>query len=165
MKRVNKMKKEIAYQIASFAGVGYAPKASGTFGSLAALPLVFILAYWGGFWAVLFAAILVTWTGTVATQEVLKYTKHDPSLVVIDEVAGMLTTFLLVAPYLERQFNLRVCFIYAGGFVLFRFFDILKPGPVGWADKKIENAWGVMLDDIFAGIFAAIIMFVFAFVL
>ena len=154
------MKKKLAYLIASVFGVGFCPTASGTAGSLVALPLTFVLAYYFGTNAILMAVVITFFIGVIASKEVLKYTKHDPSLIVIDEVAGQLTSFVLVAPMLYHNNSLNALIIYLLGFAMFRFFDIKKPLIVGWADKKVRNAWGVMLDDIFAGIFAAIILFV-----
>jgi phosphatidylglycerophosphatase A len=84
------------------------------------------------------------------------YTKHDPSFVVIDEFIGQAVTFLLIADKL-KQFNGII--IYIIGFILFRIFDIIKPFPVSYADKKINNAFGVILDDVFAGLYAAIILY------
>ncbi|MBP5534114.1 MAG: phosphatidylglycerophosphatase A [Alphaproteobacteria bacterium] len=152
------MKKKLAYLVSSVFGVGFCPKASGTFGSLVTLPLAFVLAYYWGLCGVLIAVVIVFFLGTIASKEVLKYTKHDPSLIVIDEVAGQLTSFILVAPVLYQNCSCQAVVLYISGFALFRLFDITKPSIVGWADKKIENAWGVMLDDIFAGIFAAVIL-------
>ncbi|MBO5997842.1 MAG: phosphatidylglycerophosphatase A [Alphaproteobacteria bacterium] len=153
------MKKKLAYLIASAFGVGFCPKASGTAGSLVTLPLAFVLAYYWGACGILLGAVIAFFAGVIASKEVLKYTKHDPSLIVVDEVAGQLTSFILVAPLLQRNSSWVAMAIYIAGFGLFRLFDITKPSIVGWADKKIENAWGVMLDDIFAGLFAAIILF------
>ena len=152
------MKKKFAYLVASVLGVGFCPIASGTAGSLVTLPLAFILAYCWGICGILAAVIITFFAGVVASKEVLKYTKHDPSLIVIDEVAGQLTSFILVAPMLYNNSGWQAAIIYVLGFALFRLFDITKPLIVGWADKKIENAWGVMLDDIFAGMFAAVIL-------
>ena len=153
------MKKKLAYLIASAFGVGFCPKASGTAGSLVTLPLAFVLAYYWGVCGIVAGAVITFFAGVVASKEVLKYTKHDPSLIVIDEVSGQLTSFILVAPMLYHNADLKAIIIYLLGFGLFRLFDITKPLIVGWADKKIENAWGVMLDDSFAGVFAAIILF------
>ena len=94
----------------------------------------------------------------MSTKEVLKYTSHDPAFIVIDEVAGQLMTFTFVAQYLQG--DIKAWVIYLAGFVLFRFFDIFKPQPVRWADRKILNAWGVMLDDIIAGCYAALILLI-----
>ena len=143
------MYKKFSYFVATMFGVGYCPFASGTAGSLATLPFAFAAAYYGGTVGIAAAAVVVFFAGTLATKEVLKYTKHDPSIVVIDETAGQLFTFVAVAD----QLNLF-------GFGLFRVFDITKPQPARWADSKVLNAWGVMLDDIFAGVYAAVILYV-----
>lgn len=79
-------------------------------------------------------------------------------MVVIDEVAGQSLTFTLVGNYLQGNWNF--WYAYLIGFALFRLFDIVKMGPVKWADSKLKNAWGVMLDDMFAGCFAAVVLLV-----
>ena len=75
----------------------------------------------------------------------------------IDEVAGQSLTFILLADKLIG--NAQAWLVYLVGFAFFRLFDIWKPQPVRWADRKILNAWGVMLDDIFAGIYAAVCLY------
>ena len=95
------MYKKISYFIATMFGVGYCPFASGTAGSLATIPFAFAAVYYGGMVGVLTATVIVFFIGTAATHEVLKYTKHDPSIVVIDETAGQLLTFALVADRLS----------------------------------------------------------------
>ena len=82
------MYKKFSYFVATMFGVGYCPFASGTAGSLATLPFAFAAAYYGGTVGIAAAAVVVFFAGTLATKEVLKYTKHDPSIVVIDETAG-----------------------------------------------------------------------------
>ena len=144
--------------MATFFGVGYSKIAPGTFGSLATLPLAFILTNYVGAWGIIATVLLVFIIGTIATTEVLRYTPHDPGFVVIDEVAGQLLTFAGVAPHLNNGFNDWA--IYLAGFILFRIFDISKPQPARWADRKITNAWGVMLDDIIAGTYAALILYI-----
>lgn len=153
------MHKKIAFGIASLGGVGFAPKASGTFGSLITLPFAFVAAYYAGVVGILLLAVLAFVLGVKATREVLKHTKHDPGLVVIDEFAGQMLAFVLVAPYLYG--NINNWWIYGTGFILFRIFDIFKFGPVKWADEKIMNEYGVMIDDVFAGLLAAIVLYGF----
>lgn len=155
------MYKKLSYFLATMCGVGYCPFASGTAGSLATLPFAFVLAYFYGIWGIIFGTVVVFFVGTAATREVLKYTKHDPSIVVIDETAGQLLSFVLVAHELSGNSGVKAVILYALGFALFRFFDITKPQPAKWADSKVLNAWGVMLDDIFAGIYAAIVLAAF----
>lgn len=153
------MRKKIALYIATFFGAGLAPKAPGTFGSLATLPLAFLVSYFFGFDGLLYTILFVFAIGTVAVYYATKGEKEtDPGKIVIDETAGQLTAFLLVCPSLFHRFDLNSALIYLLGFGLFRFFDIVKMGPVKWADTKIKNALGVMLDDVFAGIFAALVL-------
>ena len=157
------MIKKISLFIATFFGAGLANKAPGTFGSLATLPLAFLTAYFFGFNGLLYAALVVFVVGTIAIYFATKGEKEtDPGKIVIDEVAGQLTSFLLVTSYLHHTFNIKAFVIYLLGFALFRFFDIIKMGPVKWADTKIKNAFGVMLDDVFAGIFASLVLMLIA---
>jgi phosphatidylglycerophosphatase A len=153
------MNKTVAFSLATFFGIGRSKYAPGTAGSLATLPLAFVLAYFYGLWGILAGVVLSFIIGVTATTEVLKYTPHDPGFVVIDEVAGQLLSFATVAELLYH--NLHAWWIYLCGFVLFRLFDIVKPQPVRWADRKILNAWGVMLDDIIAGVYAMLILYIF----
>ena len=151
------MRKKLSFVVASSFGVGYCPFASGTAGSLVTLPLAFAVAYFYGVWGILVAAVVAFFAGVAASREVLKYTKHDPSLIVIDEVVGQLLAFALVADKLVA--NTQAWAVYVIGFALFRLFDIWKPQPARWADQKVLNAWGVMLDDVFAGIYAALCLY------
>lgn len=148
------MKNKIARFLASYFGLGYSRKAPGTIGSLGTLPVAFIVAYFFGTAGVLLAALIAFIIGVWATHEVISNQEEkDPSMVVIDEFAGQMLTFTFVASLLYH--NLNAWLAYVIGFALFRLFDIVKLGPVKWADTKLKNAWGVMLDDIFAGIFAS----------
>lgn len=150
------MQKQLSFFLATFFYVGRIKFAPGTFGSLATLPLAFILAYFFGFSGIIAGVLITFFIGTWAVKEVLKTSPHDPSFVVIDEVSGQLLTFASLADFLRA--NPQSLAIYILGFALFRLFDITKPQPVGWADRNILNAWGVMLDDIIAGIYAMIIL-------
>lgn len=153
------MKQKTALIIATFFGAGLSPKAPGTAGSLATLPLAFATAYFFGRHGIILAAVIAFFLGVWATHQLIKDSNEkDPSKVVIDETAGQLMSFSLVAPQLYHNLSLSALIIYLLGFAFFRLFDIVKMGPVKWADTKLKNAWGVMLDDVFAGIFAAIVL-------
>ncbi len=154
---MKKAYKILCYTLCSWFGVGFCPFASGTAGSAATLPLAFVMAYFFGFGGILAATVISFFVGVVASKEVLKYTKHDPSLIVIDETAGQLLSFALVADALVG--NLHAWWTYLLGFALFRLFDITKPQPAKYFDSKVLNAWGVMLDDIAAGVYAAILLY------
>ena len=150
---------KISYFLASFLGVGYAPFAPGTIGSLATLPLAFVLAFMYGFSGILIGVVISFFLGVAVIREVLKSSRHDPSFIVIDEVAGQLLSFVPVADFLQGNTASSAWLTYLLGFGLFRLFDITKPQPAKWADTKLSNAWGVMLDDIFAGVYAAVILY------
>ncbi|MDR0676279.1 MAG: phosphatidylglycerophosphatase A [Elusimicrobiota bacterium] len=149
---------KFCYIIASFCGIGYIPFASGSFASFITLPIAFVITYFWGFFGIFFSSIIIFFIGNFASKEVLKYTNHDPSFIVIDEVLGQLITFIFCSKYLKANLKLDIFFIYMIGFLLFRIFDIFKHGLVNWADKKIENSWGVMLDDVFAGLQAGLVL-------
>ena len=144
--------------IATFFYVGLMPKAPGTWGSLAALPFAVIIFALGSFPALLLATILVFFIGWWATAQ---YTtgaeNHDPGEVVIDEVVGQWVTLFPLAAMLWLWDVPLVILPWPGliaSLMFFRFFDILKPWPISWADRK-ETPFGVMLDDVIAGIMAA----------
>lgn len=144
------VKIKTAFILGTWFGSGKTPFASGTFGSLAALPFAWIIMFFGGWPALLCATVAVYFIGVRAAKIIMDETHtEDPGMIVIDEVAGMWTT-LLVTP-LDP-------FSYMFAFAFFRIFDITKPWPVGWADTKLKNATGVMLDDVFAGIYGIICM-------
>ena len=144
--------------IAPFFYVGYLRPAPGTWGSLAALPFAWIIITLSGAYGLIFASILVYALGLWATKMETEGTQnHDPSEIVIDEVVGQWIALLPVA-YGATLMNITTLQLWPGwiaGFALFRLFDITKPWLVGWADKR-DDATGVMLDDVIAGVFAAI---------
>ena len=140
------VKIKTAFVLGTWFGSGKAPVASGTFGSLAALPFGFALMHYGNWGVLLAAAIIVYFAGVWSADIVMRETNtEDPGMIVIDEVVGQWLA-LLLTPLNPVG--------YAIAFVLFRFFDILKPWPACWADSKLHSATGVMLDDVFAGLYA-----------
>jgi len=102
---------------------------------------------------------LVYVLGTLASKEVLKYTSHDPSIIVIDEVAGQLIPLIYFSATELPAPSDWWLYIALPSFVLFRIFDIAKPFPASYFDKKVLNAHGVMLDDIAAGVYAVVCLF------
>ena len=119
------MKQRFSFLLATFFGVGYAKAAPGTIGSLVTLPLAFVLAYFHGLPGIVYGTLAAFVIGVLSVKEVLKQTPHDPSFVVIDEVAGQLMTFAAVASHLQG--NWHAWPLYLCGFILFRIFDIFKP--------------------------------------
>ncbi|MBV7315330.1 phosphatidylglycerophosphatase A [Shewanella sp. NIFS-20-20] len=126
-------------------GSGLAAKAPGTFGTLAALPVFLLLAPLG-----LPAYLAITLVVIVAGVFICHRAAHDMGVhdhgaIVWDEVAGLLIT--LIAVPMQWQWI-------ALGFVLFRLFDIIKPWPIRWLDAKVDGGFGIMIDDVVAGVFA-----------
>lgn len=150
--------------IATFFHVGFLKPAPGTWGSLAALPLVWALHVLGGPWLLVGAIVAVFLLGLWAVRGYTAMTGvEDPSEVVVDEVVGMWIAMLPVSIG-AAHVGVGILALYPGwiaAFLFFRLFDIVKLGPVRWADDR-DDALGVMLDDVFAGIFAAIVSLVLA---
>lgn len=141
--------RELLKRPACFLGLGFgsglAPKAPGTFGTLAAVPLYFLISDFA--LPVYLAIVLVAFVaGIWICQKSAQWLgRPDPSAVVWDEIVGYLIT-MIAAPTGWQWVVL--------GFVLFRFFDILKPWPINLADKAIHGGLGIMVDDVLAGLFA-----------
>ncbi len=138
--------------IATWFGAGLLPKAPGTWGSLAALPCAWLIAWAGGPAALAAAAAAAFAIGWWASERYAKG-RHDPGEVVIDEVAGQWLV-LIVAP-LHPLF-------YGIAFLLFRFADITKPWPANWAEQRLPGGLGIMADDIIAGIYAGAVLYLLA---
>lgn len=139
------MKHPLGWLAAGF-GAGFSPRAPGTVGSLAALlPWWFFLR---DLPLPMYLAVLVVGfgLGVWASHWAIRETKiQDPSLVVCDEYIGMWIALLMAPagwPWM------------VAAFLVFRFFDIWKPWPVSWADRKLHGGLGAMLDDAFAGLYA-----------
>lgn len=140
-----KMRRFVLF-LSSNAGLGYAPVASGTFGTLAGIPAYWLLAKLPpALWLLTVVALffLACWVSGEAGKI---YGVVDDGRIVIDELVGYLVTIALL-PFTWKAAIL--------GFVLFRFFDILKPQPARYCDRKIKNGYGVVLDDVVAGLYAA----------
>jgi len=138
---------------ATFLGAGYAPVASGTVATAAAIPLQLAVALlpppeWRA-WAQVVSILAAALGGAVAAGVAeRRLGHHDPSEVVIDEVAGYLLTMFLVPPG---------ALTVACGFLLFRIFDIVKPWPAGPAER-LGGGWGIMADDLVCGAYACAIL-------
>ena len=131
-------------------GSGLSPIAPGTVGSLAALPVWFALRALSWPWHV-FAIALAFALGTWSSARVVRALRvEDPGFVVCDEFVGQ---WIALLPTLWMPF---AWWQVAAGFVLFRFFDVLKPWPVSWADANLKGGFGIMFDDVLAGLQAAL---------
>jgi len=143
--------------IATVGGIGLLRPAPGTWGSLAALPMAWVLHVIAGPWFLILAIIVTFFKGLWATSKVIRDTgEPDPSEIVIDEVEGQWIAFLPVSIGAAWAGAALVA-LWPGwitAFAFFRLFDIWKPGPIGRVDRR-KDALGVMLDDVIAGVFAA----------
>jgi len=135
--------------IATFFGSGFFPIAPGTVASFATA----LLYGWGGHrfsWPVQAAAVVVlffagSWAATRYSREL---NQTDPGRIVIDETCGQLIALFLCPPSWKAI---------AGGFILFRIFDIIKPYPINKLEK-LPRGWGIMADDVGAGLAAGIVL-------
>ncbi len=138
----------------TFFGAGLSPKAPGTVGTLASLPVGLAILYYFGIETLFSFTLAITLIGIF---EINKYEKntglHDQQHIVIDEAAGMWialmiahsTAITMTYPYAEV---LAIIFSFAA----FRLFDIWKPSTIGWIDRELKGGMGVMLDDVLAGV-------------
>jgi len=127
-------------------GSGLAKKAPGTMGTLAALPLYYALIQFSETAYLLVLTLVIVsgvWICGKASDEI---GVHDHGGIVWDEIAGYLLTMYWVAFSWQNM---------VFGFVLFRFFDILKPWPINWLDRRVEGGLGIMVDDLVAALMAA----------
>lgn len=140
--------KDPALWVATWGGCGLMRPAPGTWGTLGGLPLGILLCFAGGPLALLAGFGVVMVLGFWAAGRFIAMSgEEDSPMIVIDEVAGLLVA--LIPAGLEPP-------LIAAAFVLFRAFDILKPWPVCWLDSKLGGPASVMLDDVMAGIYAAL---------
>lgn len=151
-------KKNMIRFLASGCWTGYLPYMPGTWGSLVAIPLALVLAPYD--WQVLLAVVVfITLLGWGISQKLIEEdpTDTDPSYIVIDEIAGLLLTYCII-----QWFNASLTWPELGiGFACFRVFDIWKPFPVGWVDRRLASSvstagLGVMMDDLVAAVPAAV---------
>ncbi len=130
-------------------GLGYLPKAPGTWGTLLAFPLHFLIillpeqGYFIALGVIFFLAVIISGSA----EKIIDH--KDPGIVVIDEIIGMLIALMYVP---ITPFYLILAFI------LFRIFDIFKPFPIRWIDKRINGGLGIVMDDVIAGLFTLFII-------
>ena len=138
--------RSIAIVVATFFGAGKSPFASGTVGSLAALPVIWVIHTTLGNSAVVVFAVMLFFLGIWASRAYIEISgDKDPKPVVVDEVVGqaIAISFLPVSAT-----------SYIAAFILFRIFDVTKVWPANWAERRPNQALAVMLDDVIAGLYA-----------
>lgn len=145
---LNKLSLKNPYHLLALGfGSGLAPKAPGTVGSFAAIPFCIILLYAPVYLQILIILLSFIVGVIVCNQTEKDMGEHDNSAIVIDEFVGM---FISVIAFPQIWY---IVFI---AYVFFRIFDVLKPYPISYLDKKIAGGIGIMLDDVLAGIYALI---------
>lgn len=135
---------------ATWFGCGLMQPGPGTWGTIGALPFGVIILMFGGIpW--LLAAIAVTFIiGLWASKHFERMVREkDSGMIVIDEAVGV---WIAMIPAMLTPTSIALAF------VLFRIFDIWKPWPISYLDKRVHGAMGVMIDDVLAGIFAALVI-------
>jgi phosphatidylglycerophosphatase A len=128
---------------------GFLPTMPGTWGTFAGIPLVIISHRLTSILQPLVAVVFVTFAAYIAGRAEILFEDRDARPIVIDEMAGFLITLLWL------PLNLMTLFL---GFVLFRLFDIVKPPPIGSLEKRLRGGWGIVLDDVLAGVYANVIL-------
>ncbi len=130
-------------------GAGLSPKAPGTFGTLIAIPIVLAVMHLG-WWVHVAFVVLASVAGIyICGESARRLAVHDHPGIVWDEIAGFAVTMLAA----RAHWYWVLC-----AFVLFRFFDIVKPWPIREVDHSLGGGLGIMLDDTIAGVFAALIL-------
>ncbi len=155
-------KQKICWIIATWFGSGFLPKAPGTWGSLAALPFAYIIIVYTCPYALIVGTVALFFIGMWASDKVEKSVpSKDPGFIVVDEVVGqwiaLLPLSFLYRIYYHDSFYLYFPAIAIIAFIAFRIFDIWKPWPVNYADKNFPGGYGIMLDDVVAGMYALIV--------
>lgn len=136
----------VAYLIATWFGSGLLRPMPGTWGTLAALPFAWGIAMLAApHWLFVAAAVLFPVGVWASNRYDSMKNAHDSSEIVVDEVVGVWLVLALAPPDWLH---------YLAGFLLFRIFDIAKPWPVGWVDRRLAGGLGVMADDVLAAVYA-----------
>ena len=149
----------------TFFGVGFIKFAPGTFASIITTILLFIsfhLLNISSDIILIFLFFILFYAFYAISSFIKKISKKDPKEVVIDEVIGQSIPIYLyeISHATSKQFNDALVF-YVIIFILFRFFDIVKPFPINYFDKKFKNTFGVIFDDICAGLYVVLILIIY----
>lgn len=129
--------------------IGNIPLAPGTFGTVLGLPFCLLLSGIAMPISILLAGLFIFFAIWIAHDAVRILQKNDPGCIVIDEITGLIITLL------GFQFNLISA---VAGFLLFRFFDILKPFPIRFLERNLSGGFGIVMDDVAAGIYGNLVL-------
>ena len=161
MKRINLL-------ISTFFGNGYISKIPGTFTSLSTLIILYILFEVLQFnnlnYILILYSIVFFYSFYAVMDSETEFDNKDPRQIVIDEVLGQALPLIFIV-YLSSKnlINIPVEIYYLSSFILFRFFDIVKPFPVSYFDKQHKNFFGIIMDDIMAGLYTMLIIYLVSF--
>ena len=156
--------KKINILISTFFGYGYLTKIPGTVASAVTTIFIYIayeiLDYKNLKFSIIFFAILFFYSFYAVRDAESEFEKKDPGQIVIDEVLGQwMPLILLLYLYQTGKISIQVEYYYIISFFSFRFFDILKPFPVSYFDKNHKNYFGIIMDDIMAGLYSMIVVY------
>ena len=162
---------KLIYWLGIGLGSGLPKRAAGTWGTVGGL-VVAIPMLWLGFWGFLAVTVVGALVGSYIcgkTSDLMGV--HDDPHIVWDEWVGMWVSLLPILwlhfydDALLQGHQLSLLLLYFDAFVAFRFFDILKPFPIKWVDKNVSGGFGILIDDILAGLMAGVVLIVFVSVL
>ena len=160
--------KKINILISTFFGNGYISRIPGTFTSLSTLIILYVLFEVLEFrninYILVLYSIIFFYSFYAVMDSETEFEDKDPRQIVIDEVLGQAIPLILIV-YLSSKnlINIPVEIYYLLSFIFFRFFDIVKPFPVSYFDKKHKNFFGIIMDDIMAGLYTMLIIYLVSF--
>ena len=156
--------KKINILISTFFGYGYISKIPGTVTSFVTTVFIYIAYEYLGYadlkFSVIFFTLLFFYSFYAVKDSESEFKNKDPRQIVIDEVLGQAMPLILVL-YLNQtnQLSLQIEIFYVLSFLFFRFFDIIKPFPVSYFDKNFKNYFGIIMDDIMAGLYSMLLIY------
>ncbi len=145
----NSFLQKIALFIATGLGTGYMPKAPGTWGSFLGIAIGYLISGLPQAIALFMLAVLTLLAVWASSRAIAHFSNQDPGQVVIDEIAGMALTLFAIPMDLPKII---------GGFLLFRALDIVKPFPIKQIESRFHGGFGIVMDDLVAGLGANIIL-------
>jgi phosphatidylglycerophosphatase A len=156
--------KKINVLISTFFGYGYLTKIPGTITSLVTTVFIYIAYEYLGYadlkFSIIFFLLLFFYSFYAVKDSESEFKNKDPRQIVIDEVLGQAMPLVLLL-YLSQtnQLSLQIEIYYGLSFLFFRFFDIIKPFPVSYFDKNFKNYFGIIMDDIMAGLYTMLLIY------
>ncbi|MDA9186588.1 phosphatidylglycerophosphatase A [Candidatus Pelagibacter sp.] len=157
--------KKINVLISTFFGYGYLTKMPGTVTSFITTVFIYTAYEYLGYtdlkFSIIFFTLLFFYSFYAVKDSESEFKNKDPRQIVIDEVLGQAMPLILIL-YLNQtnQISLQIEIYYVLSFLFFRFFDIIKPFPVSYFDKNFKNYFGIIMDDIMAGLYSMLLIYI-----